>query len=373
MDNGAPAYTRYWAWTRLLKAWGSLRFDDLRWTDPAKVEMLPAGLQATLQRTKVSGPGKRVRTLVFHVSHGAYLEDDGWLSCGFEVWRAIGGGFPFFVGRPTPALEGFSGKAAGCREASAASQALFADLVDADLAVSSLLPPEGGLFWTEHSERNFLPSVAAAMGKDQDLIRRLGRWQADCSEKYVRTAIPIIGAFQEEVATLLRQRGPDVLGEEAVLDDFAVFLGHRGGPSDSFPLRWRGPLTWFRTETPGWFVVKGEGAMDEAGKTPEPSEDSDDDVVPPVPAAGYVVSITGRRTRRRLHHTAKCPLVPGVHYLEFETYGDEAPLATQYHDFCRRCWPTRRTEVAASVADVSLPIASSASEGSGSSSSSSSD
>ena len=130
--------------------------------------------------------------LTFCVSCGAYLLEDQWLQAGHEVWEHLRGGAPFFAGRPSADLQGFSGSQAGYRESSASSQALFRHLTVAADDGKPFLPQGAGLFWTEHAERNWLPSAAAAVGRHRDELQRLGRWQADCSEAYVRTSKVII-------------------------------------------------------------------------------------------------------------------------------------------------------------------------------------
>ncbi len=33
-----------------------------------------------------------------------------------------------------------------------------------------------------------------------------------------------------------------------------------------------------------------------------------------------------------------CHRIPGVHYLEFEEFGDDMPGPHQYDTYCRSCW-----------------------------------
>ena len=58
------------AWSRLLKLYGAMRADDLQRVRPDSVTLGEAGLVLKLLRTKVSGPGKRVRELVVFVPTG---------------------------------------------------------------------------------------------------------------------------------------------------------------------------------------------------------------------------------------------------------------------------------------------------------------
>eukprot|EP00974_Lingulodinium_polyedra_P038625 3701058-Lingulodinium_polyedra.AAC.1 len=48
--------------------------------------MSERGLQGLLDRTKTSGPGRRVRWLPIFVSKLAYYAVPGWLEAGYELW-----------------------------------------------------------------------------------------------------------------------------------------------------------------------------------------------------------------------------------------------------------------------------------------------
>ena len=67
--------------------------------------------------------------------------------------------------------------------------------------------------------------------------------------------------------------------------------------------------------------------------------------VEPLPAAptGFVVSVTKRGKFRRLHLVEACPFVPGVHYKEYEEWGEIMPGEADVQAICTRCLPQRRT------------------------------
>jgi len=52
-----------------------------------------------------------------------------------------------------------------------------------DLAGGRLLPSPGHLYFTEHSERHWLPSVTGALGVTKDKRDMLGRWAVDSSHQ----------------------------------------------------------------------------------------------------------------------------------------------------------------------------------------------
>ena len=58
------------------------------------------------------------------------------------------------------------------------------------------------------------------MGEHKDVIDRLGRWQADGSEAYVRTTRKIVMDVQMAAANRIRGAGLDFLGEEQLLERF---------------------------------------------------------------------------------------------------------------------------------------------------------
>ena len=364
ISDALPAYTRFWAWARLLKVWGALRSDDLKWADPASAHMTESGLECKLLRTKVSGPGKKVTHLSFSVSREAYFVEPRWLHTGFAVWQALCANSPFFISKPSKDLEHFTSYQAGYREASLSSQALFRLLTSVGVEKEALLPEGGGLFWTEHSERNWLPSVAASLGESRDLINRLGRWQAECSEHYVRTTRQAVEAFQVKVASRVRERTEDFIGESAVIERFLTYTEQREWSSAADHEAWASRLFWF-------FRPAGLPAP----ILPEAIADASDNEAKDSQLEGFIVSITGTQRRRRLHYIGRCWRVPGVHYAEYIAYGEEFPPADAYHAVCKLCWPLGACPPAASSSSMpraSSPAASSSRTSSASSSSSSS-
>ena len=77
---------------------------------------------------------------------------------------------------------------------------------------------------------------------------------------------------------------------------------------------------------------------------------------------GYVVSIVGRKRFRRLHHIAKCGLLPGTDYKEFSWYGDALPDPSLYDNICSTCWRQQAT-FDAEAAGTAAELASASSSG----------
>ena len=56
-----PTYKRALAWVKLLRIWTVMRQDDTQGLLPKNVVLYRKGSEATLDRTKVRGPGRKVR------------------------------------------------------------------------------------------------------------------------------------------------------------------------------------------------------------------------------------------------------------------------------------------------------------------------
>ena len=78
---------RVLAWAKLIKIWGSLRFDDMQKINPQRLTFLGGRLTATLRTTKTSGHGKRAQELPVCISEHAYIWDGSWLKKGFDLLR----------------------------------------------------------------------------------------------------------------------------------------------------------------------------------------------------------------------------------------------------------------------------------------------
>ena len=65
------------------------------------------GLEGRLERTKTTGPGKKVSVRPLLISYGAYVVDPGWLARGWALWQQWA---PeprdYFLLPPQPGLEG---------------------------------------------------------------------------------------------------------------------------------------------------------------------------------------------------------------------------------------------------------------------------
>ena len=172
MDVGTPSFSRFMAWVRLVKLWAALRSDDTEGLVPRDLRLTTTGMEGLLQRTKTSGPGRKHRYLPFYVHKKAYLLHPGWLQTGFELLSNGPYAYPRdylvpvadtdYTG-PVQRMARYSDRAIYGRKV---LQALHPPGLP-DAAYSYLAAfPQAASFWTEHSERNFLPTIAALMGFD---------------------------------------------------------------------------------------------------------------------------------------------------------------------------------------------------------------
>ena len=73
---------RAFAWYRLERHWASLRWYDTRGINPASLERRAGGVFAALEKSKTSGPGRKVKVLPVYVS------DRAWDKAGLDSWCA---------------------------------------------------------------------------------------------------------------------------------------------------------------------------------------------------------------------------------------------------------------------------------------------
>ncbi|CAE7469080.1 unnamed protein product, partial [Symbiodinium microadriaticum] len=178
VDPGQAIGWRVWAWAKLVKVWGSLRWSDLQAIIPAELSLVEGRLVTTLRRTKTSGPRRRVRELPVAISEYAFFARRSWLQEGFSLLRQHANYKRDYL---MPLL-----KADGALEPKPASYA-DAMVATAGLLATLGLPLEVQGYWTEHSERSVLPTALSLQDippHDKDL---LGRWKPEGSDTYARS------------------------------------------------------------------------------------------------------------------------------------------------------------------------------------------
>ena len=237
-----PAYERAMAFVALLMTYCSLRADDVQGLDPSSLEVTSSGLRARLTHTKTTGPGKRIKEIIIHVHRVAGLSGHDWIKAGLDLWQRWGQPRDYMV---LEAKDDWSGPTH--RGVDAQGVALYVRRIMMKLGTPKLdgskfrlnqqrpLMGEGAhSHFTGHSPRNFMPSVAAAIGVSKDDRDFLGRWlinRMKGSADYTRTSREVVMRVQQTVCKAILE-GKDVpYAEEDALSDLKKALdaqGHSG-------------------------------------------------------------------------------------------------------------------------------------------------
>jgi hypothetical protein len=258
-----------------------------------------------------------------------------WVRMGYLIWRSEGWCYKrdHFPLCPNSSLDGpsnkpmtptlmqsfFLGLLANLRVPQRPT--LLAGWTESQEEDDFLIPSDLVFFWTGHSARRWLPSVATAMGYGKDLVDYVGRWGAaqHQSRDYVVTARQVVLQVQEGVVEALctgskpydeldlecgflgwaSNRKPvmegdfklncllksSASGNFSLMQSYPNFqvTGHYGAGADSNPMP-------FSSEA-------GEKSSSSSQKTEE---------------SPFWVSVTGRSCFRRLHkrNAAHCGIMP---------------------------------------------------------------
>ena len=244
-----PFFRRLWAFIRLLKTWASLRADDVQGICHKRLSLGEKSLRGIIMQTKTTGPGKKIRELVFFVSRRCrFVQTTDWLTVGVELLGGIKLERDFLLPRPssdlrstTMAMMVYSDMAAVSRDLSLhLSLPVWKDgrWREGD---QQLLPAPGHLFHTGHSERHFVVSVAAAIGipkEDRDMCGRWGVLQSQ-SHDYVHTSKEVTLRVQNRVFSSLQLEAQ--YDEEDLCHAYKYFLGQKGLESEEAKARCKVP------------------------------------------------------------------------------------------------------------------------------------
>ena len=332
-DDREPLYFRAFAWTRLLKVWTSSRADDLQGILPDKMEFGSRGLHGVFDRAKTSGAGRRTRRLPFFVSRHAFLVEPRWLEVGFRLWQGPGFNFSrdYLLPLPDQDMNACALRMALYGDMATMAKSLHSTLTRPQLRNDKWEPTDELIFpeavevshFREHSERNFMATLATWAGVDRDRRMYLGRWcVVETADEHVRSASYVVHALQVHV---VRQLCADPQLLEVGMDEFeaATRASHGGILQGSERLRL--PAYW------GLWRLARLPAPPTRGlpEVPQPVEEPG-----PEEGAKFFVSVLGKRGLC----VKGCGLVPGalarVEYLQ-TTEG------AQYDWACRRCFPPK--------------------------------
>ena len=370
VNEEAPRYPRIYAWFRLIKLWTGMRFDDTKGAPNRTMEMFDWGLKGVINRSKTSGPGKRIVLLPFYVHKDAWLCESRWLAVGWKLWTAMGSeagllGRDFMLPWPNSNRNGFIRKMVDYPIASTMSQALFNEITQGKGDQRQLvLKPGVGVIWTEHSERSTIRTWAQAARIPEDVRKMIGRWKPSADEGYernVRTNVlrcqKVLAVYIKEnlansdpfdetmVVQLAEQRMQDLgYGQEELDEQSMRLMTFMPGDDVAKPCRkpnWTttGPVVLVE-ETADIVEIKVEPMVEAEGENDlEGVETERKEIMPVDRITGmFVVSIVGRSKTRTLHKIGECHRQPGVHYATFEVLGEETPSTAEYHRACKQCF-----------------------------------
>ena len=404
LDPNADLYSRFFAGVKLLMVAASLRWHDTSGLVSSSWVVLENGLKAELQRTKTTGPGRKVQCLPIFVHDDLTFSGCAWL----RVWFALASHTPFNFERdylvmlPTADGGGVIHRPARYEDVIGLTHQLMSKLrspVWSDVwccfegSDEFLLHPALVGYWTEHSPRGFLAGKAAELGIPSDQRDYLGRWLPKQSDAYVRSAKAAVFAVQKSTMALFRETPAAIDESEAFkkISDVMLKWGHDSADVEAQIARLRLPQSFRERAGPSCVEVQPERTFEDdyylAAVDEEPrsiplfalSEESDssadptcadvptigllevlppmsdDDATPEIPEvegvrANFILSYTTRRRRVTAHKVVQgCYRRPRVELKDFEfvttiTQGEGLHL-------CRDCWKDAKKPGALTTTD----------------------
>ena len=230
----------------------SLRADDAQAIAPASMELTDSGFRARLGRTKTTGPGKKTKEVDIFVGRSTGISGWDWMSAGFKIWCKYTQPLDFLLLEANDDWTGPTTKGVDSTGVLLYFRRVLQGLGTPKLESKGFrlnyqrpLMSEGAhRFYTGHSPRNFMTSVAAAIGHSKDDRDYLGRWlvnRATGSAEYTRTSREVVHRLQKSVCRSLLEkggRGP-VSSEELRGRAGSVRCHHQATPWPYAPVQWR--------------------------------------------------------------------------------------------------------------------------------------
>ena len=323
-------------WVVLLCTWGCLRLSDLEGLDPSRIALGSRGLRGVLVRTKTTGPGKQVKETPVFVSRRISVSGHDWMRCGFNIWQEFGNtSRDYFVMTTDAKMENAIAKYAPIEKVALFVRQVF-------LGLSSPAKPRlqlwkhrddmqmmdqvGMLYWTGHSMRHFLPTIAAAINIGKEESDYIGRWHVNLhqSADYIHTSRQIVHRVQEEVNRALIEGKPGHYDESELIEDYSCFLLTKGRMPGDWVAQHQ---VWRRLDdklvlggqwpTMSADVIDAEIWGEHAFQTrPEedPEKAAQDDEGAEDCTSPFFVTISRHSGYRRLHKAGSCSTQPWTCY-----------------------------------------------------------
>ena len=203
-DENQLLGVRIVAWVKLVKLWGTLRWDDLQKMVPKELKYFGGRMTTILRTTKTTGPTKRVRELPVCISEHAYISSNCWLKTGFDLLKQHGWfERDYLLPKLNTSWTGFRKVMANYNDISSYSAYLRRKLKRPGQD-EVMIHPILAAYWTEHSERATLPTGLALLRAPKEERDMLGRWKPDGSDTYLRMYNGVVSRLQLQFAKVAR-------------------------------------------------------------------------------------------------------------------------------------------------------------------------
>ena len=307
-----PEYARALGWVVLLMVYASLRADDVQAIRPETMEITGSGFKAKLGRTKTTGPDRRCKEVYIFVKRDVGLSGQDWLVTGFELWEKYKQPRDFLVLEANgdwtaPTNKGVDSSGVALYMKSVLSRLGTPKRISGSYRLNehrSLLPDGAYRMYTGHSPRNFLASVAAAIGVRKEDIDYLGRWlisRLSGAGDYIRTSREVVHRVQETVCRALLEGVGGQYHEDEALSMLKSYVDGLG-TSGSLARRQHDILR------------RGDGQRHLGLKWPafspaleDPDSSAEDlEEAPVFSASKYFITTSSKTGLRRLHLNGPC-------------------------------------------------------------------
>ena len=234
----ATKYMKLHGLGELMKAFGTMRGDDLRGLTLSMLVHRQTGLECKLRRTKVTGAGRRAQWLPVFVAWSCCFSGRNWQAALFDLLKIEAFGYERDYLQPLPSedFEGTVKRPAEPEDVRAFTAAMLEDLrvpqFDTETSEwlesdEKLIHPKAVLFWKGHSGRNFIPTMAAEFEFPKDQRDLAGKWQGDGSDAYVRSLRVTLFGMQDKLMICLRDRSQEH-DESEILEQLTEYLRGKG-------------------------------------------------------------------------------------------------------------------------------------------------
>ena len=347
LDQSQPKHKRYKAWTMLVKAWGTMREDDLQHLSPGKFRAMGELLVSELMRSKTSGASKRVRELPIAIWTGVTLTRNLWLETGMGLMDELTLKTNDYLLPAFDSLGAPMQRPMTYLESACLSRAVIRDLkeviYDRDAEVwkegSGRLIPESLIsLWTEHSARPVVPSAGQVLEFLKDECNYLGRWSPGGSADYTRAFRTVAQSIQTRVWRAVLS-GDKRLFEHEVLDRVTSWGEARGWKEEESAEQKAGLLTKVKAY---WDeVAKAGGPPEETSPvTVEPVAGVAERPLPQLPRKGvknrYLIVFSRNRRHAKLHRIGGCQW---TQLTLADSQEIRHALPELYSSRCKLCWP----------------------------------